>query len=330
MSDDKAEARRPWHEGPDEDVPPESWLRLEDDELLHRIETAGTGEHLDELLLEVVTSDRHFFIRQEAAKRIHDRRRLFAFEDDRHVGQILVRHLRRREDVTYLERISLLSRHVEVRSAAQVQLARVWRRLEATPGGTRPPDTHRFKPLALEIADPPAVSSPSSPSGLAEPDPAAGLAASAASDAEEQTPAAEAEAPLSSAAVDGEAVDGSLLGWATHFIVEHAWNHLGTTATRELLRQTYRELLSRHACLARFSVGEDARVSANLEAGPRMPRAAVRDVATWMTAFRLAAQKVAPEVGRTTVRASTALMIDALRDAGFYAASDEAEGRLSG
>ena len=50
------------------------------------------------------TSHRHFFIRQEAAKRVKDRRRLFAFEDDRHVGQILVRHLTRREDVTYLER----------------------------------------------------------------------------------------------------------------------------------------------------------------------------------------------------------------------------------
>ena len=79
----------------------------------------------------MVESHRHFFLRQEAAKRVKDRSRLFAFEDDRHVGQILVRHLTRREDVTYLERLSARSHHVEVRSAAQVQLARVWRRLDA-------------------------------------------------------------------------------------------------------------------------------------------------------------------------------------------------------
>jgi hypothetical protein len=104
---------------------------LDDDALLHRIETHDPAENEDERLLEVVESDRHFFIRQEAAKRVQDRNRLFDFEDDRHIGQILVRHLTRREDVTYLERLSARSKHVEVRSAAQVQLARLWRRLDA-------------------------------------------------------------------------------------------------------------------------------------------------------------------------------------------------------
>ena len=123
--------REPWVEGPDEEAPPESWLTFDDDELLHRIETFDARENEDDRLLEVVESHRHFFLRQEAAKRVRDRSRLFAFEDDRHVGQILVRHLTRREDVTYLERLSARSRHVEVRSAAQVQLARLWRRLDA-------------------------------------------------------------------------------------------------------------------------------------------------------------------------------------------------------
>ncbi len=124
------DSRQPWHEGPDE-VPEESWLALDDDALLHRIETLGAEESHDERLIEVVASHRHFFIRQEAAKRMHDRRLLFPFEDDRHVGQILIRHLTRREDLTYLERLAACGRHVEVRTAAQVQLARVWRKVEA-------------------------------------------------------------------------------------------------------------------------------------------------------------------------------------------------------
>ena len=104
-----------------------------------RIESVGAEEDEDDSLLEVVESRRHFFVRQEAAKRVRDRTRLFAYEDDRHVGQILIRHLTRREDLTYLERLSMRSRHVEVRKAAQVQLARVWRRLEKSqPRDTRP------------------------------------------------------------------------------------------------------------------------------------------------------------------------------------------------
>ena len=65
--------RRAWHEGPDEEAPTESWLGLGDDELLHRIETLEPGANVDAQLMEVVRSDRHFFIRQEAAKRVRDR-----------------------------------------------------------------------------------------------------------------------------------------------------------------------------------------------------------------------------------------------------------------
>ena len=215
---DEAEAaadefeRIPWHEGPDEDAAEDSWLALDDDGLLHRIETLGSEEDEDDQLLEVVASHRHFFVRQEAAKRVHDRRRLFAYEDDRHVGQILVRHLTRREDLTYLERLAIRSRHVEVRSAAQVQLARVWRKIEAP----------RTKPSM------PAIRLPLPVEGRAGRTPPAGQ------------PAASREPvrPTTSAAVEPGGVDASLLGWAAHFIVESAWGHLGTTATRELLRRT--------------------------------------------------------------------------------------------
>jgi len=283
-----ASQRLPWVEGPDEEAAPESWLAFDDDELLHRIETFDARENEDDRLLEVVASHRHFFIRQEAAKRVKDRTRLFAFEDDRHVGQILVRHLTRREDVTYLERLSARSQHVEVRSAAQVQLARLWRRLDA-PGAHAP-------------GEPPPV--PASAPVLA--------------------PARPVE-PVTSAALEKEGVDGSLLGWAAHFVVEQVWSHLGTTATRELLARTRRDLLGRHPSLVFFEIGEDAHVAANLGAGLRLPRDAVAGVAAWLTTFRAEAREVAPDIEQVSVRAVTALVADALREAGFYTACDKVE-----
>ena len=41
---------------------------------------------------------------------------------DRHIGQILVRGLNRTDDVAYLERLLVESRHVEVKKAAEAQL----------------------------------------------------------------------------------------------------------------------------------------------------------------------------------------------------------------
>jgi len=300
-------ARKPWTEGPDEDAPPESWLSFDDDELLHRIEGLGAEEDADDQLLEVVTGERHFFIRQEAAKRVKDRRRLYAFEDDRHVGQILVRHLARREDLTYLERISMLSRHVEVRQAAQVQLARVWRRLEKS----QPRDTRPIAKVELPGHAQPRTLTVALPT----------LAAS-------QARPVVADAPLTSAPLDGDQVDGSLLGWAAHFLVEQVWNHLGTVTTRDVLLTTHGELAPTHATLSLFVVEPDARVMLDLESGPRIPRAAVQDVARWMASFRRAARRVAPDAAGHSVRASTALMADALRAVGFYSAFDEAESAL--
>lgn len=118
---DSAE-RRAWTEGPGRETPAESWLVLDDDELLHRIETFDARQDADERLLEVVASDRHFFIRQEAAKRIRDAERLKAFAGDRHIGQILARQMRRDGDVDYLEQLLRESRHLEVRNAAREQL----------------------------------------------------------------------------------------------------------------------------------------------------------------------------------------------------------------
>jgi len=99
------------------------WLALNDDDLLYRIEALGDQPHdKDETLLEVVRSERHFFIRQEAAKKIRDPELLKDFAEDRHVGQILVRQMNRAADVAYLQRLRDESRYIEVRKAAEAQL----------------------------------------------------------------------------------------------------------------------------------------------------------------------------------------------------------------
>jgi len=98
------------------------WLLLSDDELLFRIESLPPEHAADDDLVTVVRSNRHFFVRQEAAKKIRDSERLKAFSGDRHIGQILARQMRREEDIDYLEQLLRESRHLEVRNAAKVQL----------------------------------------------------------------------------------------------------------------------------------------------------------------------------------------------------------------
>jgi hypothetical protein len=120
--DDSSERRRPAHplaagggSG--------GWLALKDDDLLYQIEALVDRPHdKDQALLEVLQSDRHFFIRQEAAKKIRDPELLKAFAADRHIGQILVRQMTRAADVAYLERLRDESRYLEVRKAADAQL----------------------------------------------------------------------------------------------------------------------------------------------------------------------------------------------------------------
>jgi hypothetical protein len=115
--------RRPWTEGPEPaEAPGSGWLSLSDDELLFRIEALPAEHDEDARLLEVVRSNRHFFVRQEAAKRIRNTERLKDHSGDRHIGQILVRGMHRAEDVEYLERLVADSRHLEVRKAAEAQL----------------------------------------------------------------------------------------------------------------------------------------------------------------------------------------------------------------
>jgi len=101
------------------------WLSLNDDDLLYQVESLPRDHDKDEALLEVVRSDRHFFVRQEAAKKIREADVLKAFAGDRHIGQILVRVMNRTADIAYLERLRNESRHIEVRKAAEAQLRHI-------------------------------------------------------------------------------------------------------------------------------------------------------------------------------------------------------------
>jgi len=279
--------RQPWHEGPDDEVAPESWLGLPDDELLHRVETLAPEENADGRLMEIVQSRRHFFIRQEAAKRVRDRSLLFPFENDRHVGQILVRSLTRREDVTYLERLVARSHHVEVRAAAQVQLAQLWGRL----GGPRVAEGEDAPPAPQFVPPTPR---------------------------DEEVEVIDLEA-------DPDAVDGSLLGWAIHFLVESTWKHLGTGMATDLLARSHAGILGQRPALSYFKVEPDARVNVDLSLGPRLPREAVAGVASWMMTFLEAARRVAPDMDPVEVRQATRLMADALEQIGFYRACENPE-----
>jgi hypothetical protein len=118
---DEPSRRAPWTSGP-EPADRGSWLSLDDDELLYRIEALPPGHDQDHALMDVVRSNRHFFIRQEAAKKIGDPELLKACSSDRHIGQVLVRVMKRAEDVAYLERLRDETRHLEVRKAAEAQL----------------------------------------------------------------------------------------------------------------------------------------------------------------------------------------------------------------
>jgi len=102
-------------------------LGLSDDDLLFEIERMPALHDADAALLEIVRSPRHFFIRQEAAKKVRNRDGLKEHAGDRHIGQILVRGLNRTDDVAYLQRLLVESRHIEVKKAAEAQLRAIAR-----------------------------------------------------------------------------------------------------------------------------------------------------------------------------------------------------------
>ena len=124
MTEDEGPDRRSRTSSASPDAPGQGagWLGKSDDDLLFEIERLPAGHDADPILLEVVRSARHFFIRQEAAKKVRNQDRLKEHSADRHIGQILVRGLNRTDDVAYLERLLIESRHIEVKKAAEAQL----------------------------------------------------------------------------------------------------------------------------------------------------------------------------------------------------------------
>ncbi len=134
-----AERRQPWRSGPSVGGPAVSWRRFDDDTLLGWLQSLPPDHDEDGQLLEIVSSDRHFYLRQTAAMSIRDPERLKEFSGDRHVGQILARRLSRAEDIHYLSSLVRTSRHLEVRRAAQAQLTSLLSRFGSSPESTLPP-----------------------------------------------------------------------------------------------------------------------------------------------------------------------------------------------
>ena len=119
MADSEGSHRRQaWTKDPSDG----GWLALSDDELLFHVEGLPADHEKDAQLMEVIRSQRHFFVRQEAAKRIRDPHLLKEQSGDRHIGQILARRMTRSDDIAYLEKLIAETRHLEVRKAADVQL----------------------------------------------------------------------------------------------------------------------------------------------------------------------------------------------------------------
>ena len=225
---------------------PRAGCTLDDDELLHRIETLRRRARTrttgcSRWSRATVTSS-------SARRPPSASRTARACSPSRTTGtsgQILVRHLTRREDVTYLERLSARSHHVEVRSAAQVQLARLWRRLDA-PGGAEPGSRRAQPPLRR-----------------------AGLRRRRSRSARR---AAQPE-PVTSAPLENEAAStaacsaGPRTSWSSRPGRTSAPRPRASCSPR-----TRRDLLGRHPSLVYFEISADAHVATNLDGGPRLPR----------------------------------------------------------
>jgi hypothetical protein len=138
VTEDQPSRRQRWTEGPDSVGPSaHEWLALSDDDLLYQIGSLPVDHSRDDALIAVIASSRHFYVRQEAAKRVRDISRLREHWDDRHIGQVLVRGLTRGEDVEYLQKLIRDSRHLDVRNAAKAQLEQIAKQPHRRPSDDR-------------------------------------------------------------------------------------------------------------------------------------------------------------------------------------------------
>jgi hypothetical protein len=144
--DHLSERRQPWTPVLHTTSPGTSWQSFDDDALLAWLQSLPADHTMDRQLLEILGSDRHFYLRQTAAMSMRDPERLKEFAGDRHIGQILARRLSRTEDIGYLSALIQASRHLEVRRAAQAQLSSLLTRLGASsPESSFPPSSKTAK-----------------------------------------------------------------------------------------------------------------------------------------------------------------------------------------
>jgi hypothetical protein len=136
-----------------------------------------------------------------------------------------------------------------------------------------------------------------------------------------------AEPLLIAAPAMASGVDGTLLSWALHFVVEQAWADLGTTVTANLLGRTQSALRRKWPHLSHFRIGDKAQVTFDLSHGPTLASDAVDAIANWLAAFLYLARRVTPDTATIDVRQSTLLMATALEQVGFYEAFSSASAR---
>jgi hypothetical protein len=134
---------------------------------------------------------------------------------------------------------------------------------------------------------------------------------------------------ITSGAEDGNPVsrlEGPLLAWALHLIVEKVWTALGTNVTRSLLERTRPAVSAEPTAVRWFRVTGDARVETGAGAAPPGALAAA---AEWVARFLMEARRT-DEAAWVRPREATAVVEAALDRAGFYRAMEEAAHRIAG
>jgi hypothetical protein len=113
-------------------------------------------------------------------------------------------------------------------------------------------------------------------------------------------------------------VEAGVLAWAMSAVAQLAETEAGTDETARQLRLTRESALVQEDALRTFYVTPFGRVMVDPEFSGRLPRRAVRAVATWCRAFATAALQSDPERITEPVRQATRRYALELERMGFY------------
>jgi hypothetical protein len=111
----------------------DSWRAHDDGALLAWLHSLPAQHDRDEVVLEIVGSRRHIYVRQVAAAAISNPARLRGFMSSRDIGPLLTRPLSRVEDLAYLADLAQSCRYPEVRRLARNHLEELTARLLRQP-----------------------------------------------------------------------------------------------------------------------------------------------------------------------------------------------------